>query len=237
MKGFLLFLGMEAGGHGLSTGSSMFTLLSETLAVAPKDGPPILAAGGLGNGSQLASVLALGASGAVLGTRFLLSPESQYTDVQRRALIAAKTTSSTRSMAFDHARDALGWPRGVDARGLRNSKCFARCLVRNVALFRSFFIGTVDDFEKGVDIDTLRRRYNEGTLKEDPDRIIIWAGAGIGLLNKSQPAKVMHLLFGLLLKSKNDIVFQEVVEEVHWECVERLRAVSSSLPSNRTAKL
>lgn len=81
---------------------------------------PIVAAGGVATGAQVASFLTLGASGVALGTRFLLCPESLYSDVQRHALISADSSSSVRTMAFDHARNTLGWPKGVDGRGLRN---------------------------------------------------------------------------------------------------------------------
>lgn len=117
-----LYPGNESGGHGSGTAAPLLTLLSEIFSVIPDDGPIILGAGGLVNGAHLASLLTVGASGAVLGTRFLLSPESQYSDSQRRALIAAPTGSSVRTMAFDEARNSLGWPKGVDGRGLRNSK-------------------------------------------------------------------------------------------------------------------
>lgn len=117
-----LFLssGIEAGGHGASYAPPLLTLVPEILAVAPVGGPPILGAGGLANGAHIASLLTLGASGVVLGTRFLLSPESLYTDKQRQALIAANSDASVRTMAFDHARNTLEWPRGIDGRGLRN---------------------------------------------------------------------------------------------------------------------
>lgn len=114
-------LGIEAGGHGSGTAPPLFSLLSEILSTVPEDGPPILGAGGIVNGSQLASLLVLGASGAVLGSRFLLSPESLYLESQRQALISAPAGSSVRTMAFDHARNTLGWPKGIDGRGLRNS--------------------------------------------------------------------------------------------------------------------
>ena len=48
----------------------------------------------------------------------------------------------------------------------------------------------MDDFEKGVEIETLRSKYAEGVQKEDTDRIVVWAGTGVGLMNKVQPAKV-----------------------------------------------
>lgn len=179
--------GIEAGGHGSSTASSLLTLLSEILSAVPADGPPILGAGGLVNGGHVASLLALGASGAVLGTRFLLSPESLYSDSQRQTLIAARTASSVRTIAFDQARNTLGWPSGIDGRGLRNS--------------------TVVDFENGVDISELRRNYAEGAKVDDPDRIVVWAGTGVGLMNKVQPAR-------------------EIVEELHNECLTHLRAAA-----------
>lgn len=179
--------GVEGGGHGANSASPVLTLVSAILSVAPENSPPILAAGGLVNGGHLAALLTLGASGAVFGTRFLLSPESLYTDAQRRALLAASSSSSIRTMAFDHARGTTGWPPGIDGRALRNS--------------------TVEDFEKGVDIETLRSRYVEGVRKGDTDRIVVWAGAGVGLMNKIQPAK-------------------EIVEEIEHECIERLTSVA-----------
>ena len=100
----------------------MMTLVSEILSVFPKPAPPVLAAGGMAHGGHLASILALGASGAVFGTRFVLSPESLYSDVERKALIEAKTSASVRSVAFDEARNTLGWPSGIDGRGLRNGE-------------------------------------------------------------------------------------------------------------------
>jgi len=182
--------GIEAGGHGSSTAPPLLTLLSEILSIIPKDGPPVLGAGGLVNGGHIASLLALGASGAVLGTRFLLSPESLYSDSQRQALISARTASSIRTMAFDQARNTLGWPLGIDGRGLRNS--------------------TVVDFENGDDIADLREKYMEGVKADDTDRIVTWAGTGVGLMNKIQPAK-------------------EIVGEIHDECVAHLRAAASLL--------
>lgn len=115
-----MITGIEAGGHGSSSSPPLLTLIPSILSISPSDGPPILAAGGLSHGAHIASLLALGADGVVLGTRFLLSPESLYTDPQRQALVAAGLTSSVRTMAFDHVRSTLGWPQGIDGRGLRN---------------------------------------------------------------------------------------------------------------------
>lgn len=120
--------GNEAGGHGVAASLpllTLFPLLANEVALYSRAGrpkPPVLAAGGLATGAHVASLLALGAAGAVLGTRFLLSPESKYTDSQRAALLAAPSALSVRTMAFDEARGTLGWPAGVDGRGLRNGQ-------------------------------------------------------------------------------------------------------------------
>ncbi|KJA25681.1 hypothetical protein HYPSUDRAFT_64408 [Hypholoma sublateritium FD-334 SS-4] len=162
--------GNEAGGHGLGSGLPLLTLLPLVASLWPSTGgPPLLAAGGLATGAHVAALLALGASGAVLGTRFLLSPESLYSAVQRRALLAADSTQSVRTMAFDYARNTLGWPAGIDGRGLRNA--------------------TVDDYERGEEISVLREKFNEGVRAEDSTRLLVWAGSGVGLMSQIKPAK------------------------------------------------
>jgi nitronate monooxygenase len=93
-------------------------------AISSKNAPPIVAAGGVATGPQIASLLTLGASGVALGTRFLLSPESLYSDIQCHALVSADSSLSVRTLAFDHVRDTLGWPKGVDGRALRNGTFF-----------------------------------------------------------------------------------------------------------------
>ncbi|KAJ7126606.1 hypothetical protein C8R43DRAFT_1240501 [Mycena crocata] len=120
-------------------------------------------------GCHLAAILTLGGAGAVLGTRFLLAYESLYSDAQRKALVSATSDMSVRSMAWDHARESLGWPAGIDGRGLRNS--------------------TVNDFENNVDIEILKSKFKEGIKNQDTDRIIVWSGTGIGQMNQIQTAK------------------------------------------------
>lgn len=118
-------IGTEAGGHGSSSGSPVLSLVSSILSAVPETCPPILAAGGMVNGGHLAALLTLGASGAVFGTRFLLSTESLYSNVQRQAILNATASSSVRTMAFDHAGDTMGWPHGIDGRALHNGSWLA----------------------------------------------------------------------------------------------------------------
>ncbi|KAF8317561.1 2-nitropropane dioxygenase [Amanita rubescens] len=181
--------GNEAGGHGYTKSLPLLTLLPTILAAVHSDRSLVLAAGGLATGAQVAAVLALGASGAVLGTRFLLTPESSYTDAQKRALADANSSSTVRTMAFDYARNTLGWPDGVDGRGLRNR--------------------TVDEFEGGESLDVIRRKFEEGIREDDPGRMLVWAGTGVSLMKEIKSAKT-------------------IVQELHEECSNRLRAIATS---------
>ncbi|MEU8586980.1 nitronate monooxygenase [Streptomyces sp. NPDC048664] len=84
--------GVEAGGHqgthrdvqeNDGFGIGLLTLLAqlrETVEI------PVVAAGGLMRGAQIAAVLAAGASAAQLGTAFLATPESGAAAVHKRAL-------------------------------------------------------------------------------------------------------------------------------------------------------
>jgi len=166
----LVAQGIESGGHGLASAPPVLNLLPQTLsAFPPSEAPPVLAAGGLSSGSHLAAFLTLGAAGAVVGTRFLVAEECQYSDVQKRAIIAAKSGSAVRSYAFDQLRDTTGWPAGVDGRGLA--------------------IPAVAAIESGADVAQIKEEVAEGTKRGDPSSIITWAGTGVGPLNRLQPAK------------------------------------------------
>ncbi len=67
----LVAQGYDAGGHTGRIGT--FTLVPQIIAAA--QGRPVLAAGGIGEGSQIAAALAMGAQGAWLGTVWLGSAE------------------------------------------------------------------------------------------------------------------------------------------------------------------
>jgi NAD(P)H-dependent flavin oxidoreductase YrpB (nitropropane dioxygenase family) len=64
--------GVEAGGH-VRGKVSLLTLLSQVLDSVKV---PVLAAGGIGSGRALAAVLAAGASGVRVGTRFIAAAEA-----------------------------------------------------------------------------------------------------------------------------------------------------------------
>ena len=161
--------GNEAGGHGHSQATPLISLLPEVLQSIP-NGPPILAAGGISTGSQVAAALALGAAGAVVGTRFLLSPESTFSDKQKQLLLSAKASDTVRSVAFDVARGTTGWPAGVDGRALSNA--------------------TVDNHDAGLRSEEVRKKFLEAVKQGDSAGTVTWSGTSVGLIHEIKSADV-----------------------------------------------
>jgi NAD(P)H-dependent flavin oxidoreductase YrpB (nitropropane dioxygenase family) len=88
--------GGEGGGHCGDVGSIVLwpQVVKE---VAPR---PVLAAGGIGSGQQIAAALALGCQGAWSGSQWLMVEEAENTPVQQQAYIDASSRDTVRSRSF-----------------------------------------------------------------------------------------------------------------------------------------
>ncbi|GJJ11171.1 hypothetical protein Clacol_005403 [Clathrus columnatus] len=165
----LVVQGCEAGGHGHSEALPLTSLLGLVKAKFP-DGPPVVAAGGIVNGAQIAGLLLMGADGTVMGTRFAATIESSYSLNQKKSLVEA--TSSIRTLVFDTINGPTLWPEGIDGRALRNK--------------------AVIDVEAGnVDFEERKRLYNEAVKNDDTSRMAVWAGSSVGLVNDIPSASVL----------------------------------------------
>jgi NAD(P)H-dependent flavin oxidoreductase YrpB (nitropropane dioxygenase family) len=103
--------GYEAGGH---TGEIASMVLVPEVVDAVGPDVPVLAAGGIGSGRQIAAALALGAAGAWMGSAWLITTE--YAGLSplpglREALLAATSSDTVRSRIYS----------GKPARLLKNS--------------------------------------------------------------------------------------------------------------------
>jgi NAD(P)H-dependent flavin oxidoreductase YrpB (nitropropane dioxygenase family) len=88
--------GTEGGGHTGEIGSVV--LWPEVIdAVAPT---PVLAAGGIGSGRQIAAALAMGAAGVWTGSIWLTVQEAESPPAQRDAYLAATSKDTVRSRSF-----------------------------------------------------------------------------------------------------------------------------------------
>lgn len=112
--------GGEAGGHGTAARST-FTLVPEAADLLAREAPDVmlLAAGGIGDGRGLAAALALGADGAVVGTRFWAAGEAAIPRAAQTRGVQATGDETLRQSAFDIVRDKP-WPAPYTGRVLRN---------------------------------------------------------------------------------------------------------------------
>ena len=111
--------GTEAGGHGARRAT--MTLVPEVADLLAARAPDVLlcAAGGIADGRGLAAALALGADGAVVGSRFWASEECLVHPGLQAAVVAASGDDTLRTSAVDIAR-GRDWPERFDIRVLRN---------------------------------------------------------------------------------------------------------------------
>jgi len=97
--------GTEGGGH-VGTMSTM-SLVPQVVDLV--GAVPVLAAGGIGDGRGLAAALMLGAQGALIGTRFLATPEARGRGHSKDVILNALGSQTVASKFYD---DVLGivWP-------------------------------------------------------------------------------------------------------------------------------
>jgi nitronate monooxygenase len=105
--------GTEAGGHGARHGWSTLAFVP---VVADLASPlPVLAAGGIADGRGVAGALALGAAGALVGTRLLATAEALVDPAAKKAIVEGGGEDTERSAVLDIARGSH-WPREYTGR-------------------------------------------------------------------------------------------------------------------------
>ncbi|UBU98678.1 nitronate monooxygenase [Mycobacterium avium subsp. hominissuis] len=164
--------GCEAGGHGMSVRST-FTLVPEVVDVVADRSPATLvaAAGGVGDGRGLAAALALGADGAVVGTRFWATPEALVSPKAQQRAVAAGGDDTVRTRVYDVVR-RLDWPAGYTVRALNNA--FLGTWHGNEAELSARLPEAIDAYEKAV-------------AAEDFDTAAILVGEGVGRIREIRP--------------------------------------------------
>jgi NAD(P)H-dependent flavin oxidoreductase YrpB (nitropropane dioxygenase family) len=94
--------GVEAGGHVRGTTPSLVLLERTRAALGPDY--PVLVAGGIADAQDVRTALDAGADAAVLGTRFLMTPESGAITAYKQRLMESRETVLTELFG-------AGWPR------------------------------------------------------------------------------------------------------------------------------
>lgn len=165
--------GGEAGGHGMTVRST-FTLVPDVVDLVGERSPDtlVLAAGGVTDGRGLAAALALGADGALVGTRLWASAEALVSPRAHERALAAGGDDTVRTRAYDLVR-RLDWPAEYNARALVNA--FLDKWHGNEDQLAAALPDAVTDYEKAL-------------AAEDFDTAAVLVGEGIGLVRHVRPA-------------------------------------------------
>jgi nitronate monooxygenase len=162
--------GTEAGGHGARRGWSTLAFVPAVVDLA---GPvPVLAAGGIADGRGVATALALGAAGALVGTRFLATAEALADPEAKKAIVDGDGGETERSSVLDIARGSR-WPLEYTGRTLGHP-----------------FLDRWRDAEAelAADPDDVRRAYREAIARDEIPAEPVWASQAIGLIRDLPPA-------------------------------------------------
>lgn len=173
--------GWEAGGHVWGTVATMALVPAVVDAVAPV---PVVAAGGIADGRGLAAALALGAAGAWIGTRFLASSEAAIHPHYRDRLLEASESDTV------HLQDLfdLSWP-DAPHRVLRNKTVTDWEIAGRPETGKRPGEGEIVAQSNSLGAILRYRCYTPGAdVEGDIEAMSMWAGQGVGLVRKLQPA-------------------------------------------------
>ncbi len=179
--------GWEAGGHVRGEVATLPLTPAVVDAVSPL---PVIAAGGITDGRGLAAALCLGAQAAWIGTRFLAATEADIHPTYRDSVLSAKTSDTYYSKLYDGT-----WP---DAPGR---------VITNKTIVDWESAGRPNPGQRPGEGKTIVRDADGNEVKlydavamrssmtGDIEAAPLWAGQGVGLVNKQQSAaEILHEL-------------------------------------------
>lgn len=173
--------GWEAGGHVRGTVATLPLIPAVVDAVG---NIPVVAAGGIADGRGMAAVFALGASAAWIGTRFLASEEAEIHEKYRQQLLASNEVDTVYlEDLFD-----IGWP-NAPHRVIRNSTVDAwETAGKPPSGQRPGEDGVIASSPLTGSISRYSSRTPRFDFTGDIEALSMWAGQGVAMVNKVQPA-------------------------------------------------
>ncbi len=169
----LVVAGGEAGGH--CGGVSTMVLVPEIFEAIQDVGDiPILAAGGIVTGRQMAACMAMGAAGVWTGSVWLTTTEAETAPVVKEKMLAASSSDTVRSRSRTgkHSRQLRSpWTDAWEQEGAPEPLSMPlQGMISEPAL---------DKIHK----------LSEGGHKGAQDLATYWVGQGVGLMNASQSVR------------------------------------------------
>lgn len=181
----LIAQGSEAGGHGLrrELGSGTLSLTRALVQVAKerKRRVPVLAAGGIVDGSGLMAVLSLGADGAVLGTRLWASEEAMGPISFKEALVDTESCDDVvRTRVFDVVANSFRqtkWPPPFDS---------SSCLRNELTDAWDLIIPELEKELKNNGKDVLKT-FQMAEKENHVEAAAVYSGQGVGGIHAIEP--------------------------------------------------
>jgi len=178
-------VGAECGGH---PGMDMIgSFVNSAMALEQLD-IPYLIGGGIGHGSQITAALSMGASGVVIGTKFLVAEEIWAHEGYKKSLIEANETDTALIMS-----------------SIRNT-------VRALSNDTTQQVQEIEQNEKDITVQRLlpiisgqigRKAYETGDCSQG----VLSAGHSLAFVNEIQPlANIVTTLEGQALEALNRTV-------------------------------
>ena len=167
----LVVAGGEAGGH-CGEVSTMVLVPEVYEAIKAIKDVPILAAGGITTGGQMAAAMSMGASGAWCGSVWLTTAEAETNPVVKEKMLSASSrdTVRSRSRTGKHSRQLRSpWTDAWENEGPEPLPMPLQSLVSEPALRK---------------VDKLSQSGHEGAKQ----LATYWAGQGVGLMNQAMSA-------------------------------------------------
>ncbi len=169
----LVVAGSEAGGH-CGAVSTMVLVPEIFEAIQNQCETPILAAGGIVTGRQMAACMAMGASGVWTGSVWLTTMEAETAPVVKEKMLAASSSDTVRarSRTGKHSRQLRSpWTDAWEQEDAPDPLAMPlQSLISEPAL------GKVE-------------RLSEGGHKGAQDLATYWVGQGVGLMNAGQSVR------------------------------------------------
>lgn len=160
--------GIDAGGHQWAKGAGLISLVPEVIDMLAEGFPDshvqVIAAGGIMDGRGIAAAFALGASGAVMGTRFVATEECPAPENVKSLMIAVKDggQSTTKSTMFDDIQGTAIWPTVYDGRAIIGD--------------------SFKDHLSGLSVEENIAKYKAALENGNTSRKIVWVGTGVGII-------------------------------------------------------
>ncbi|GAB3524428.1 NAD(P)H-dependent flavin oxidoreductase [Arthrobacter monumenti] len=163
--------GAEGGGHGRNDVGTL-PLLQLAVQTTSK---PVLAAGGIATANGVAAVLAAGAAGAWIGTRFTTVQESMMPGAAKDAIERATMDDTVYTRSFDIAQK-LKWPPQYGGRAVSNA-------------FAQEWADRADELQKRLSSSTeITERMRQARKSGDTAMAPVYAGQAAGLTPSGETA-------------------------------------------------